>query len=72
MNDKTYFNEKYNGIFDEVALRLKVTGLFPQTSMELIAENILTELEGNLDLTDKELILQQVDKYVEAVVHFKS
>lgn len=71
MNDKTYFNEKYNGIYDQVEQRLQMTGLFPQQSLVLIAENILTELDGNLDLNDHETVLQQVDKYVEAVVHFK-
>jgi len=71
MNDKTYFNEKFNGIYTKVEQRLQMTGLFPQLSLELIAENILTELDGNLDLNDHTLVLQQVDKYVEAVVHFK-
>lgn len=71
MNDKTYFNEKFNGIYTKVEQRLQMTGLFPQLSLELIAENILTELDGNLDLNNHTLVLQQVDKYVEAVVHFK-
>ncbi len=71
MNDKTYFNEKFNGIYDQVEQRLQMTGLFPKESLILIAENILTELDGNLDLNDHVMVLQQVDKYVEAVVHFK-
>lgn len=71
MNDKNYYNETYSGIFDEVYRQLMMSSFFPPTTAEIIALNILTELDGNLDLNDKPLILKQVDKYLEAVVKFK-
>lgn len=71
MKDKNYYNENFNGIYDEVYRQLNISSLFPPTTAEIIALNILTELEGHIDFTDKTFLLQQVDKYVEAVVNFK-
>ena len=71
MKDKKYFNDNYEGAYDAVYHRLSIAALFPPTTAETIALGMLTELEGHVNLTDKEFLLPQVDKYIEAVMNFK-
>lgn len=72
LKDSAYFNQLHNNVCDLVKKQLSAPAIFQEQMLELIALNILTELEiAGQNLSDHEFVAEQVNKYIGAVLNFK-